>query len=258
VDGNGRLDPTRGHERRGEARDRARSRPFHLRRKATGDVELEFDYEVGHVLSVAHPFAELAARSVSLGFRGPFSARLHLEKAGADTGSVTGQYSLKVPWETVEKIALETLRARWVLNAPVVSRVALAVEPRRFASCGENCFLLDLDVQAELSAGRRNLFRQTCAPRGTANLVVDAATRSFQMKRIRVEPRCEGFIGRVVNVLSPILTKKYTDDVVLFRMPMDLPFTVEQVRSALGWIAIAGRVDYRVRKGGDREGRGRG
>ena len=74
------------------------------------------------------------------------------------------------------------------------------------------------------------------------------ATRSFQLKNIRVEARCEGFIGRVVNFFSPLLTKKIRD-MVLFRMPSDVPFTVEKVRSGDGWIAVAGHVDYRVRNG---------
>jgi hypothetical protein len=218
--------------------------------KATGDVELEFDYDVGHLLSVANPAQDHAARDVPLSFRGPFSARLHLQNAGADSGSVTGEYSFKVPWDIIEKVALETLRARWVFKAPVVSRVTFAVEPRRLASCGETCFLLDLEANAEVSAGP-GIFRQTCAPRGTASLFVDTGTRTLLLKDIRVDPRCEGFIGRVVNFLSPLVTKKIRD-LVLFRMPRDLPFTVERVRSAMGWIAISGRVNYEVKNRVDR------
>ena len=220
--------------------------------KATGDVDLDFDYEVGHVLSVAN---QAGARGVPLEFRGPFSAHLHLEKAGADTGSVTGRYSLKGPWDIVEKIALETLRARWVFDGPLVSRVALALEPRKFSTCGGNCFLLDLELKAEMNAGMQNLFRQTCSPRGEANLVVDSTTRTFQLKDIRIESRCEGLIGRVVNFISPFLTKKYRD-MVLYRMPADLPFTVEKVEGAPGWIGIAGRVDYDVRHRIEKEDEG--
>jgi hypothetical protein len=214
--------------------------------KATGDVDLDFDYEVEHVLSVANPVSERAARAVPLEFRGPFSAHLHLEKAGADTGSVTGRYSLKVPWEIVEKIALETLRARWVFDGPLVSRVGVSLEPRRFSTCGGSCFLLDLELKAEMNAGMKNLFRQACSPRGAANLVVDSTTRTFQLKNIQIESRCEGLIGRAVNFISPFLTKKYRD-MVLFRMPADLPFTVENVQGAPGWIGIAGRVHYDVK-----------
>ena len=220
--------------------------------KATGDVDLDFDYEVGHVLSVANPTSEAGARGVPLEFRGPFSAHLHLERAGADTGSVTGRYSMKVPWEIVEKIALETLRARWVFDGPLVSRVALALEPRKFSTCGGNCFLLDLELKAEMNAGMKSLFRQRCSPRGAANLVVDSTTRIFQLKNISVESRCEGLIGRVFNLISPFLTRKYRD-MVLFRMPPDLPFTVEKVEGAPGWIGISGRVDYDVRNRIERE-----
>src|SRR5204863_4876404 len=80
-------------------------------------------------------------------------------------------------------------------------------------------------------------------------------TRTFQLKNIRIDTRCEGLIGRVVNFISPFLTKKYRD-MVLFRMPADLPFTVDKVEGAAGWIGIAGRVDYDVKHRIDREDQG--
>jgi hypothetical protein len=75
---------------------------------------------------------------------------------------------------------------------------------------------------------------------------VDSTTRTFQLRNIQIETRCEGLVGRVVNFISPFLTKKYRD-MVLFRMPADLPFTVEKVEGAPGWIGIAGRVHYDVK-----------
>jgi hypothetical protein len=214
--------------------------------KATGDIELEFDYELGHQLSLASGVSDSSERRLPLSFRGPFAARLHLEGAGAGTGRVTGDYRFKVPWESIEQVALETLRARWVHDAPVVSRVLLAVEPRRLAPCGDACLQLDLEVSAEMNHRGMTVFRQNCRPRGTADLVVDAPTRSFQLNDIRIDTRCEGFIGRVVNMFSPMLTKKFRT-MELFRMPGDLPFTVEKVRSEPGWLAVAGRLDYDVK-----------
>jgi hypothetical protein len=215
--------------------------------KATGDVELEVDYELGHLLSLASGVSDFSERRLPLSFRGPFAARLHLQGAGAGTGRVTGDYRFKVPWESIEQLALETLRARWAHDAPVVSRVFLAVEPRRLSPCGEACFQLDLEVNAEMNHRGIPLFRQNCRPRGTANLVVDVPTRAFRLENIRIDSRCDGFIGRVVNFLSPLLTKKFSD-LELFRMPGNLPFTVENVRSVAGWLSIAGRLDYDVKK----------
>jgi hypothetical protein len=217
--------------------------------KATGDVELELDYELGHLLSLTSASASGVSESSTrapLSFRGPFAARLHLQNAGAGTGKVTGEYQFRVPWESVEQLTLEALRARWVHDAPVVSRVLLAVEPRRLSPCGEACLQLDLEVNAEMSHRGMTVFRQNCRPRGTADLVVDAPTRTFQLDNIRIDTRCEGFIGRVVNMFSPLLTKNFRD-MVLFRMPENLPFTVERVRSVGGWLAVAGRLDYDVK-----------
>jgi hypothetical protein len=217
--------------------------------KATGDVELELDYELGQLMSLTSASAPGVSENSTrepLSFRGPFAARLHLQGAGAGTGRVTGDYQFRVPWEPVERLALASLRAHWVHDAPVVSRVFLAVEPRRLSPCGESCFQLDLEVNAEMNHRGMSLFRQNCRPRGTADLVVDAPTRTFQLENIRIDTRCEGFVGRVVNMFSPLLTKNFRD-MVLFQMPGDLPFTVEKVRSVAGWLAIAGRLDYDVR-----------
>lgn len=211
--------------------------------KATGDVDLEFDYKVDYPLSVAYPIPELAARRVTLVFAGPFSTKLHLQDAGGDSGTVTGEYSFKVPWPPIEQAALEVLRARWKQDAPVIKKVDIDIEPRRFSPCGDTCFLLDLEVKAEKKSGKKSIFSQICQPQGKADLVVDAPTRSFLLKNIRIETRCKGVVGWVVNLLSPLLTKSYTD-MVLFKMPDNLPFTIEKVGSGVNWLAIAGRVDY--------------
>jgi len=96
-------------------------------------------------------------------------------------------------------------------------------------------------VEKKEAKGR--LFHQLCDTQGKADLVVDAATRSFLLRNVRIEPRCHGVLGWVVNFIGPLLTKTYTD-ITLFQMPEDLPFTVESVDSGSDWIAIAGKVAW--------------
>ena len=87
------------------------------------------------------------------------------------------------------------------------------------------------------------LFRQICDAEGKADLVVDAASRSFVLRNVRIEPRCKGVVGWVVNFIGPFLTQTYTD-VTLFQMPENLPFTIESVDSGVDWLAIAGKVAW--------------
>ena len=68
-------------------------------------------------------------------------------------------------------------------------------------------------------------------------------TRSFVLRNVRIEPRCKGIVGWVVNFLGPFLTKTYTD-ITLFQMPENLPFTIESVGSGTDWVAIAGNVAW--------------
>jgi hypothetical protein len=87
------------------------------------------------------------------------------------------------------------------------------------------------------------LFRQICDAQGKAELVVDAPSRTFVLRNVRIEPRCKGLVGWFVNFIGPLLTKSYSD-VTLFQMPEDLPFTIESVSSGADWLAIAGKVAW--------------
>ena len=220
--------------------------------RATGDLDLEFDYRLDYLLVVHYPMKEVGEKTVPLIFQGPFATRLHYEDAGADSGTVTGDYHFKVPWPPIEQAALEVLKAKWSQDVtPAVRHVNFDIEPRHFSPCGENCFLLELDVTAEKKSGKKSLFRQICEPQGRADLVIDTPTRSFQLKNIKLTTRCKGVVGWFVNLLTPLLTKTYTD-MTLFQMPANLPFSIEKVGTGVNWVAISGRVDW-VRGGAQPE-----
>ena len=213
--------------------------------RADGDLDLQFLYRVEYPLVVHYPVEEIGERRVPLVFQGPFATRLHFEGATKDAGTVTGDYSFRIPWPPVEQAALELLKARWSQDvAAVVKRVDFEIVPRRFGPCGGTCFVVDLNVTAEKkrSSGKR-LFKQVCEPEGKADLVVDAPSRSFQLRNIKLETRCKGVVGWIVNFLSPFLTKSYTD-MTVFQMPPGLPFSIESVGSGANSIAIAGRVEW--------------
>jgi hypothetical protein len=213
--------------------------------RATGDVELESEYCIRYPLVVRYPVTQVGERRVQLLFQGSFATKLHFQDAGSsEEGTVTGEYRFTVPWPPVEQAVFEVLRAKWSQDIPLVIRkVDFVIEPRRFGPCGEGCFLVDLGVTVEKKEAKGRLFRQNCDAQWKADLVVDAASRSFLLRNVRVEPRCQGIVGWVVNFLGPLLTKTYTD-VTLFQMPEDLPFTIESVGSGIDWLAIAGKVAW--------------
>jgi len=213
--------------------------------RATGDVELGFDYRMDSLLVVQYPVPEVGERRVPLVFHGPFEATLRLEDAGSgDEGVVTGEYQFKVPWPPIELAAFEVLRAKWSQDISAIMRkVDFVIEPRRFGPCGGGCFLVDLAVTVEKKKGKGHLFQEICATQGKADLVVDAPSRRFVLRNVRIEPRCKGVVGWVVNVIGPLLTTTYTD-VTLFQMPENLPFTIESVDSGTDWLAIAGKVAW--------------
>jgi hypothetical protein len=218
--------------------------------KVTGDLDLEFDYRLDYTLVVHYPMKEVGEKKVLLTFHGPFKTSVHYENAGKDSGTVTGDYAFKVPWPPIETAALEVLKARWNQDVtPALKRVNFDIEPRRFSPCGENCFLLEVGVTAEKKSGRKSLFRQICEPQGKADLVVDAPSRSFQLKNIRLTTRCKGVVGWFVNLITPLLTKTY-NDLTLFQIPEDLPFTIEKVGTGANWVALSGKIDYRARPAG--------
>jgi hypothetical protein len=213
--------------------------------RADGDLDLQFLYRVEYPLIVHYPVEELGDRRVPLVFQGPFSTRLHVENATKDGGSVTGDYAFKIPWAPVEKAAVELLRARWSQDIKAVIRnVDFTIEPRRFGPCGGTCFLVELGLTAEKkNAAGKNIFQQICEPEGKADLFVDAPTRSFQLRNIKLLPRCKGVVGWVINFIAPLLTKTYTD-MTVFQMPAGLPFSVESVGSGADYVSIAGRVAW--------------
>ena len=213
--------------------------------RADGDVDLQFTYRVEYPLVVNYPVEELGTRRVPLVFEGPFASRLHFENAGTDEGTVTGDYSFKVPWPPVERAAVELLRARWSQDIKaVIRKVNFTIDPKRFGPCGGTCFLVDLDITAEKKkASGKSLFKQICEPEGKADLVVDAPSRSFVLRNIKVQPKCKGVVGWVINFIAPLVTKSYSD-MTIFQMPRNLPFTVESVGSGADYVRIAGRVDW--------------
>src|SRR5207245_2481108 len=212
--------------------------------KATGDVKLNFQYRLDHTLVVHYPVEELRDRRVPLQFHGAFVADLHFENAGSgDDGLVTGTYQFTIPWAPVEQAAFEVLRARWQQDiAPAIHKVNFAIEPRRFGPCGPDCFLLDVKVTAQ----KAKIFQQICNSEGKADVVIDAPTRSLMLRNLKVQPRCEGVLGAVVNFIAPFLTKSYSD-MALLQMPRDLPFTIDAVGSDGKSISIAGKVDWSMR-----------
>jgi len=216
--------------------------------KATGDVKLDFQYRLNHTLVVHYPVEELGDRRVPLLFQGAFAADLQFEDAGSgDEGVVTGKYQFTIPWPPVEQAAFEVLRARWRQDiAPAIHKVDFVIEPRHFGPCGRDCFLLDLVVTAEKPKAKGYLFQQICDTQGKADVVVDTPSRSLVLRNVRVEPRCHGVIGAIVNFLAPFLTKTYTD-VTLMQMPQDLPFTIESVGSGADSIIIAGKVAWAMK-----------
>lgn len=211
--------------------------------KATGDVRLDFQYRLNHTLVVHYPVEELRDRKVPLLFQGAFAADLHFENAGSgDEGVVNGNYRFTVPWPPVEQAAFEVLRARWEQDiAPAIHKVNFAIEPRRFGPCGRDCFVLDVKVTAQ----KKKIFDQICDSEGKADVVVDAPTRSLMLQNVRVEPRCQGLVGKIVNFLAPFLTKSYSD-VNLLQMPANLPFTIDSVASGADSILIAGKIAYQA------------
>ena len=83
-----------------------------------------------------------------------------------------------------------------------------------------------------------------CAPQGQATLVLDKEARAFVLKGVKTEPKCEGLLGKLVNLVAPLLTKTY-EDMVLFKLPDDMPFTIEKVRGEGDELRISGAVAWR-------------
>lgn len=212
--------------------------------RATGPLEISFDYELEYPFVVKYPIEEIPAKTLMLDFHGPFASSLHLENAGGEDGEVTGTYVFKAPWEPIELAALAALEAKWQQDL-AIQNIDFTIAPKMFRPCGESCFTLAIDVTAEkLSKNRlKRLFSQFCSPIASANLVVDKAARAFHLTDVKVKTHCKGAVGWVINFISPFLTKSYTG-LKLFQMPPNLPLTIDSVRGGAKLVEIAGTVDW--------------
>ena len=59
----------------------------------------------------------------------------------------------------------------------------------------------------------------------------------------RSDGSLEGIVGWAVDLIGPLLTATY-DEVILFQMPEDLPFTIGAVDSGTDWLAVEGKVAW--------------
>jgi hypothetical protein len=214
------------------------------RSRATGAVEMSFDYLLKYPFTVRYPVKEIAPRTLDLVFHGPFSANLALTDAGGPDGQVQGNYTFKAPWAPVETVVLEVLRAKWQQDL-AIKNVDFSLEGRRFRPCGNYCFELGFSILAEKKSGKTSLFRQSCEPLGKAELVLDGAKGTFTLHNLKVETHCKGAIGWVVNFIAPLLAKTYSDTVI-FQMPADVPLTIDKVDTGAEWIRIEGRLDWKA------------
>ncbi len=213
--------------------------------RATGAVEMTFDYLLRYPFTVRYPVKEIAPRTLDLKFQGPFAAKLELNEAGGPAGEVRGDYTFKAPWPPVEAVVLEVLRARWTQDV-AIKRVNFDLEGRRFRPCGTSCFELGFTFTAEKKNRTTSLFRQYCEPLGKAELVLDGPNRSFLLHDLKVETHCKGVVGWIVNFIAPLLAKTYSD-MVIFQIPADVPLSIDRVLAGAEWIKIDGQFDWKAR-----------
>jgi hypothetical protein len=212
--------------------------------RATGVVEMSFDYLLRYPFTMRYPVKEIPSRTLDLDFHGPFAAKLELTDAGGTAGEVRGEYTFKAPWAPVETVVLEVLRAKWTQDV-AIKHVDFALEGRRFRPCGSNCFELGFGFTAEKKNKAKSWFRQVCEPVGKAELVINGVDRSFILHDVKVETHCKGAIGWMVNFVAPLLAKTYSDTVI-FQMPSDVPLSIDRVQAGAEWIKIDGRFEWKA------------
>ena len=212
--------------------------------KATGPLEIAFDYQLDYPFVVKYPIEQIPEKKLMLDFHGPFAATLALKDAGGDEGEVTGNYVFKAPWDPIEQAALAALAAKWRQDL-AIKNIDFAIVPKVFRPCGETCFTLSIEITAEKRSQNRlkKLFSQYCAPIASANLVVDKEARAFILDHVKVETHCKGVVGFFINFLTPFLTKTYSS-MKLFQMPPGLPLTIDSVRGGAQLVEIGGRIDW--------------
>ena len=179
---------------------------------------------------------------MDLTFAGPLHTELALDRAGDENGKVDGTYVLKLPWAPVEQAAFEAMRARWSADLTAIRKVDFSLDPAAFGPCGESCFVARFNVVAEKKSGKRSLFRAECAPEGKANLVIDKDAGVMRLENMKIETHCKG-LAAIVNIIAPFFAKAYSD-VTLFKMPADVPLTIDTVRSGMAWIELSGRIRW--------------
>jgi hypothetical protein len=212
--------------------------------RATGRVDLQFNYRLKYPFVVHYPMPGLSDRPVILDFAGPLEAHLDLADSGpGGTGRAGGSFSLKLPWKPIEKAAFEAIRARWRQDLPPLFRnVDFEIEPSRFGPCGGSCF----QAQFHFLAGRPEkgaLFREACEPQGKGDLVVDGATGSIRLHNLAFSTHCEGVAGKILNLIAPLLARSYQDLTVL-QLPADSPFRVGKVQSGVDWLQVSGTIAW--------------
>src|SRR5262245_22865880 len=212
--------------------------------KASGPLEISLDYQLEYPFVVKYPIKEVPEKTLMLDFHGPFATALNLKDAGGDEGEVTGTYVFKAPWDPIEQAALAALEAKWRQDL-AIKNIDFAITPKMFRPCGESCFTLSMEITAEKRSQNRlkKLFSQYCAPVTSASLVIDKEQRAFMLSDVKVETHCKGVIGWLINFLTPLLTKTYTN-LALFKMPPDLPLTIDSVRGGARLVEIGGRIDW--------------
>lgn len=221
--------------------------------RGSGNLDIDFEYKLRHPFVVRYPVAQLTERSVPLDFEGPLEAHLHVADLGASSdAAVTGTYAFSVAWDPIEKAAFEALSARWVQDISTVKDIGFAVDPKRFAPCGGTCFIAAFKLTVTKGGAgkkKKSLLSEVCEPEGRANLLISKEARSFVLHGIKIEPKCEGALGWLVDLIAPMLTKTY-EDITLFSLPQGLPFTIEEVRGGGRVLEVAGKIDWQASEGG--------
>lgn len=213
--------------------------------RATGPVVLDIDYRLVSPLVVKHPDGLFPSKTVPLELRGPLSLHLTLADAGAKAGgSIVGEYSLRIPWKPVEAAASEAMKVRWTQDVKGERALDLSLEPRTFGPCGPRCFVASFVLAAEPRSGGRGPGRLRCPLDGRADLVVDAAGRSLVLKNFAVSPRCKGTPGGFTSLGAGLLTETFAG-ATLLRLPPELPFSLETVRTGNDFVRIDGNVTWR-------------
>ena len=63
------------------------------------------------------------------------------------------------------------------------------------------------------------------------------------LQNVKIRPECKGVAGWVVNLIAPLLTKTY-NDMVLFQMSEDLPFTIDAVDGDEHSVTLSGEIHW--------------